>query len=114
MAKFGALFMLLVASSSSLAATLVTKNYVVSITPNCVEGEVTCNDVTYRGKSKKSGNEIILKGHTLHALLSDGTPSRFLGYKFINGNVVYMVSDSGSLIVTLDEKVLVNEQGQWN
>ncbi len=31
MARYGALFMLLIASFSSLATTLVTKNYVVSI-----------------------------------------------------------------------------------
>ncbi|EOB3604758.1 hypothetical protein ACHELI_004339, partial [Vibrio vulnificus] len=114
MARYGALFMLFITSFSSLATTLVTKNYVVSIASNCMEGEVTCDDVTYYGKSKKSGDEIILKGHTLHTHLSDGTPSKFLGYKFTNSNVVYMISDSGVLTVTQDEKVLVSEQGQWD
>lgn len=114
MVKYGILFMLLIASFSSYSATLVTKNYVVSITSNCVEGEVTCDDVTYHGKSKKSGSEIIIKGRTLHTHLSDGTPARFLGYKFINGNIVYMVTDFGALTVTQDEKVLVSEHGKWD
>ncbi|MBF4343872.1 hypothetical protein EAY39_24650, partial [Vibrio anguillarum] len=82
MRKFGLLFVLFFASFSSISATLVTENYVVLIESKCIEGNVTCDDVTYTGKSKRSGNEIILTGHTLHTYLSDGTPSIFIGYEF--------------------------------
>ncbi|MCR9423860.1 hypothetical protein NB504_17790 [Vibrio sp. RM-69-4] len=112
--KFGLLFVLFFASFSSISATLVTENYVVLIESNCIEGNVTCDDVTYTGKSKRSGNEIILTGHTLHTYLSDGTPSRFIGYEFVNGDFVYVISDSGLLTVTQDQRVLVKEQGNWD
>jgi len=114
MRRLGLLFAMLFLSHASIAATLVTKNYVVSIESNCIEGEVTCDDVTYIGKSKRSGREIVLKGRTMHTHLPDGTPSRFVGYEFTHGNVVYMVSDSGLLRVTQGEKVLLIEQGEWD
>ena len=43
------------------AAVLDTRNYEVTITRNCEEGNVTCDNVTYKGVSKKSGKNIILK-----------------------------------------------------
>ncbi len=112
--EFGLLCVLFCTSFSSISATLVTENYVVLIESNCIEGNVTCDDVTYTGKSKSSGNKIILNGHTLHTYLSDGTPSRFIGYEFVNGDFVYIISDSGLLTVTQDQRVLVKEQGNWD
>ena len=97
------------------AATLTTENYIVTIKVNCSEGNVTCNDVTYEGLSKKSGNSINLKGGTWHSLCADGiTPCRFLGYKFKNGSFNYLVYESGLLQIIQDEnKVLVEENGKW-
>ncbi|CAH0533230.1 hypothetical protein VST7929_01094 [Vibrio stylophorae] len=109
----GLSLLLILVSHFSHAATLTTKHYIVSITSNCMEGEVTCNDVTYTGQSKKTGDKITLKGRTLHTYLSNGTPSQFLGYQFTHGNVTYRVSESGVLTVTQGEKVLLSEQGKW-
>lgn len=110
-----ALFSPVLYSQMSLAGTLTTKNYVVTVTNNCEEGTVTCDNVTYHGISKQTGKAITLKGSTKHTMCSDGvTPCRFLGYEFKNGNVTYLVLESGLLQVFKGEsEVLLEEQGKW-
>ncbi|HET8789902.1 MAG TPA: hypothetical protein VFM75_01715 [Modicisalibacter sp.] len=102
-------------SLPAMAEALVTPNYVVTIESHCAEGNVTCDDVTYTGKSRKSGNAITLKGTTWHTLCADGvTPCRFLGYRFKNGNSTYFVTQGGKLLVVRNEtEILVNEEGDW-
>jgi len=114
MPRTGLWLTLMFASFPSFAAMLVTKNYLITIQSHCVEGEVTCNRVTYIGKSKRSGNQITLKGKTLHTYTSDGTPSRFLGYTFTNNDVAYRVSNFGLLTVTQKQQILLKEQGEWD
>ncbi len=106
---------ILVFSSNIGAATLTTEGYVITIEVNCSEGNVTCNDVSYTGVSRKSGNSIELKGETWHATCADGiTPCRFLGYRFKNGSFSYLVLQSGLLQVFRGEnEILVSEMGTW-
>ncbi len=101
--------------SLAYSATLSTPNYRVEIKNNCEEGVVACDDVTYFGTSKISGNSLELKGSTWHTICADGvTPCRFLGYVFENQGTVYRVYDSGMLTVTKEDGVvLVEEQGEW-
>ncbi|HET6251021.1 MAG TPA: hypothetical protein VFE47_25250 [Tepidisphaeraceae bacterium] len=94
--------------------TLDTKNYAITITDNRPEGFVEWNDVKYRGVSKKSGKAINLTGSDYHNLAKDGSPGRFLGYQFKNGDVTYIVLEEGRLTVTRnDSEVLVDESGAW-
>lgn len=103
------------ALSPAWAGTLTTTNYVVTITPHCGEGQVTCDNVTYHGRSKLSGEEIELKGETMHLLCGDKkTPCRFLGYHFQNDDYEYQVFDSGVLRVKHNAKLVVDERGQWS
>lgn len=97
------------------AADLETKNYLVHIESACAEGDVSCNQMTYTGKSKISGNAITLSGGSWHTTCADGvTPCRFLGYRFANGNVTYYVHQDGLLeVIRNQDEVLVREQGQW-
>lgn len=97
------------------ADTLTTKNYVVTIDRHCDEGHVSCSNVSYLGRSKISGNSIRLKGETLHSLCADGvTPCRFLGYRFKNEDIQYIVFESGLLQVRQGtDKILLEEQGVW-
>ena len=95
------------AESSSNTVILETASYIINITQNCPEGDIACNDVTYLGKSKKSGSSITLKGRVL--------PN--VGYEFTNGNVKYVIQDEGeaaTLIVTQGNKTLVQENGEWS
>jgi hypothetical protein len=110
-----ALFASILYSQTSLAETLTTNNYVVTITKNCEEGNVTCDDITYRGISKQTGEAITLKGSTKHTKCADGmTPCKFIGYEFKNGNITYLVLESGLLQVFQGEsEVLLEEQGKW-
>ncbi|PAX60698.1 hypothetical protein [Brunnivagina elsteri] len=94
------------------AETLKTRNYKVTITRNCPEGYVTCNNVTYVGKNLKTGQSIRLKGKTIHTIGADGvTPSRFLGYEFRNNKYLYRVTADGVLTVFNGKKLVLQEKG---
>lgn len=101
-------------TTTVFGATFETPNYTVNITSKCKEGDVACDNVIYLGVSKKSGAEITLKGTTLHTSSRDGSPSRFLGYKFKNGNITYLVLESGTLeVIRGESEVLLSEEGIW-
>lgn len=100
--------------AAGFARTLTTPSFVVQIKLNCAEGNVTCDDVTYVGTSKKTGKSIRLRGKTKHSLCADQvTPCRFLAYEFWNGRTSYQVFDDGRLSVRQQEKTLLEEQGRW-
>jgi len=109
------LIALALCSLANAADTLTTASYVVTISRNCAEGNVTCDDVTYHGVSKKTGKAIKLKGTTKHTTCADGvTPCRFLGYEFKNGDITYVVLESGLLqVIKGKSKVLLEEKGEW-
>lgn len=101
-------------STLTHADTLTTPSFVIQIKTHCAEGDVSCDNVSYIGTSKKSGKAISLRGKTLHSLCADGvTPCRFLGYEFKSGAIRYRVLEGGELIVTQGQKVLVQEAGDW-
>lgn len=121
-ANLAALAALAAAASAATAAsaharprqTLETPGYTVTITQQCEEGNVSCDDVRYVGTSKRSGNAISLRGTTVHSRGADGvTPGAFQGYVFRSGRVTYTVFADGRLLVTEGKKTLVNQQGQW-
>ena len=100
--------------ASAYSETLITPSFVVIIVNNFEEGDVTSDDVTYVGVSRKNGSTIKIKGRTLHTMEADGvTPNRFQGYVFEKDKVSYFVSSEGTLRVTSGKKVLVKESGQW-
>ena len=97
-----------------MTQTLDTPGFTVRIEVRCSEGEVSCDDVVYRGESKRNKSVITLKGRTAHTLCADKvTPCRFLGYVFRKGAYTYFVSDAGELVVRNGDKVLVQETGAW-
>jgi len=96
-------------------STLETPHYSVTITVHCAEGNVSCDQVTYQGTSKRSGNAITLSGSTWHTYCADGSPCRFLGYRFDNGDYHYRLYERGLLeVIEGDSNVLVSETGQWH
>ena len=106
---------MLIAASASHAETLDTPSFTIKIEAKCDQGNVTCDNVTYVGTSKKTGKSITLRGKTMHSICKDGvTPCRFLGWQFRNGSTKYIVTEGGQLTVTQVDKVLVNETGKWN
>jgi hypothetical protein len=95
--------------------TLTSKNFNISITNNCEEGTVVCQDVTYVGTNRRSGKSIRLRGKTVHTLCADGvTPCRFLGYSFTQGKYSYFVGEEGVLRVFKGKRLILQEVGQWN
>jgi len=102
------------------AGTLTTPGYIVKVTSACVARDEACGDWNYEGSSRKSGKSIKLRGtdvfHMCPGDQGDGpgrTPCHHLGYEFLNGSVRYFVGDDGTLEVKSGEKVLVNQQGEW-
>ena len=114
-AFFGALF--LAASIPALRAgttgTLDTPSFKIKIDVRCEEGEVTCDDVKYVGKNKKTCDSLELTGKTAHHMDGDGTPGRFLGYIFKNKGVTYFLSEEGLLRITKGDDVILQENGTW-
>lgn len=108
------MFVMTTQAYAQTAQTLDTPGYKVTITQNCEEGNVTCDDVSYTGTSKKSGKAITLRGKTMHSTCRDGvTPCAFQGYVFRSGRVTYTVHADGRLVVTEGKKTLVNQRGTW-
>jgi hypothetical protein len=108
---------LFMSNEQSLAETLRTENYTVTITRNCSQENVTCDNVTYYGTSL-TGESIRLTGRTAHKFYLDRQsgeelPGRFLGYLFLNGEYRYFVGASGRLIVYQGETMILDEQGTW-
>jgi hypothetical protein len=101
-------------ASALLASTLNTPSFTVTIASHCEEGNVTCDNVSYLGVSKKTGNSVSLKGKTIHTRCKDGSPCRFLGYEFRSGRTFYRVLEEGRLEVSQGNKVLVDEKGDWD
>lgn len=104
----------LLLSQGALADTLKTKDFRVTITNNCPEGTVVCNNVTYYGINVKTNASLKLRGRTVHTSCADGvTPCRFIGYEFFNGNYRYFVTEQGSLQVYQNGKLVLNQRGNW-
>ncbi|MDJ0554592.1 MAG: hypothetical protein QNJ68_09165 [Microcoleaceae cyanobacterium MO_207.B10] len=100
--------------STALARTLITKNFKITISSNCQEGQVSCNNVSYEGVDLNTGKSIKLIGKTVHRTCGDGiTPCQFIGYEFRNGNYRYIVTEDGTLLVYEAEKLLLQESGTW-
>ena len=93
--------------------TLDTASFKIKIEVRCEEGEVTCDDVKYVGKNKKTGESLELTGKTAHHMDTDGTPGKFLGYIFKNEGATYFLGEDGLLRVTKGEKLLLEENGTW-
>ena len=114
MKALAATLLLLGFASVGQARTLTTASFEVTIETRCEEGNVTCDDVSYTGVSRKTGKSISLKGSTHHSRCADGvTPCRFLGYVFRNGDINYVVTEEGLLVVSRKSKVLMQEAGNW-
>ncbi|WP_013334408.1 hypothetical protein [Gloeothece verrucosa] len=95
------------------AETLRTNNFIVTTTSRCEEGYVTCNNVIYNGTDVRTGASIQLRGKTMHTSGVHGTPGRFLGYEFRNGNYRYVVLEEGLLQVYKNGRLLIQEPGKW-
>lgn len=93
--------------------TLETPTFTIKIDVRCEEGEVTCDDVKYVAKNKKTGESLELTGKTAHHMDANGTPGKFLGYVFKNKGVQYFLSEAGLLRVTKGDDVLLEENGTW-
>lgn len=105
---------LLLFTGQARASTLITPSFIIQIKVNCAEGNVTCDNVTYVGTSKKTGKSIRLRGKTKHSMCADGvTPCHFQGYEFKNGTAYYRVLEDGSLLVMQGKKVVLEEKGNW-
>ena len=93
---------------------LLTPGFRIVVERHCPEGSVICDRVSYLGEDRQTGALIRLMGSTSHSICADGvTPCRFRGYRFQNGNTTYLVEEDGFLRVLQGDKLLLEEQGEW-
>jgi hypothetical protein len=109
---------LVLVAQSALASTLVTPSYEITITENCLEGDVACQDVSYTSKNRRTRRTVHLKGrsivHNCPGDQGDGpgkTPCRHVGYEFRTGKTTYAVDDDGRFTVTHGGRVVLEERG---
>jgi len=112
----GILFLLLSAIvPGGHAAEFVSPAARATVTVNCPEGEVSCDDVDLELLRIPAGEVIHARGRTLHTLCRDGvTPCRFLGYEFIDGDTRIRLYESG--VITIeggDGGDILRETGEW-
>lgn len=90
--------------------------FTAKITNNCPEGDVTCDDVTFDSKSKKTGSGIVLKGKTVN--VNCPATCDFRGYEFKNGVYTYSIfsndSDRWILNVFKGKELVSSDVGTLN
>ena len=89
------------------AETIRTPSFEIKIIRQCVEGNVSCDRVTYIGKDLNTGKSMRLKGKTVNS----GNSYRFLGYEFRNGKYLYSITTKNVLRVYQGKKLILQEQG---
>jgi hypothetical protein len=92
---------------------LETPTYIIKITGSRTKNALNSPGAIYDGVSKNLGRRIVINGSETYSTSSDGSPSHFLGWTFINSSTIYFVSAAGELKVTQGASVLVSERGQW-
>ncbi|WP_152542817.1 hypothetical protein [Erwinia mallotivora] len=74
------------------------ERFIITITEHCPEGFVSCENVTFVSKNKKTGSGITLKGKTVN--INCPATCDFRGYEFKNGLYTY--------------SLLTNDFAGWN
>ncbi len=105
---------LLLLAKVTLAETLTTANYRITITHHCPEEHLTCQNVSYQSTHRHTGASVRLTGQTVHTPCADGgAPCRFIGYEFRQGNYRYFVTHD-RLQVYHGSQLLLVEKGTWD
>jgi hypothetical protein len=101
--------------SAAVSAVLLTPQFVVVVVERCPEGDVACNDVTYTGVNRNTGESIHLKGQAWVRLCADRvTPCQHIGWQFKNGDLIYRVQETPAVLqVERRGKTLLEEAGKW-
>ncbi len=95
------------------ADTLITENFQVTVTRNCSEGVVVCDQVAFHSIDSRNGRQLRLQGRTWHRYNAEGTPTQYLGYEFTHGNIRVYATERGELIMEAGNDILIQESGEW-
>lgn len=92
-----------------------TKNFLIKISPNCEEGNVACDKISYAGIRKSDGAKINLYGKSLNRNCEKSTCD-FYGYEFKNGKYTYTIygRNPASLTVRNNDKIILSEEGTFS
>ena len=105
---------LLLLAKVTLAETLTTANYRITITHHCPEEHLTCQNVSYQSTHRHTGASVRLTGQTVHTPCADGvSPCRFIGYEFRQGNYRYFLTHD-ELQIYHGSQLLLVEKGTWD
>ncbi len=79
-----------------------------------MQAKEQCSKLVYEETNKDTGAKTKINGtQVLQKCPDKAAPCHSLGYEFSNGNLTYLISESGQLQVLEGAKVLVDETGTW-
>lgn len=76
--------------NNNIFVKYISNDYIIDIYYGCIEGDMSCDKITYHGVNKKNKKEITLHGE----VITKGPYLTFIGYKFKNGNYTYIINDN--------------------
>lgn len=100
-------------AGAETSGTFNGERFIITITEHCPEGFVSCENVTFVSKNKKTGSGITLKGKTVN--INCPATCDFRGYEFKNGLYKYslLTNDfvSWNLNVFKNDKIVSTDSG---
>lgn len=101
-------------SNAQSSMTFNGEKFIAKITEYCSEGNVSCEDVTFNSKRKRTGEGISLRGKTVN--VNCPAVCDFRGYEFRNGAYTYyfVAGDNNlwDLNIFKDGKVISTDIGK--
>ncbi len=91
---------------------LTTKSYFVTVSDQCLHGDLMCKRVEYYSVEKSSGKTLRLKGTSdFRTCMDSKGPCEWYGFKFKKGTSVYYVTREQHLKIFENDQLILDEQG---
>ncbi|RUO29771.1 hypothetical protein CWE12_07305 [Aliidiomarina sedimenti] len=99
-----------------MAQTWVSRDYVVELERQCIEGDVACDAYEVVFTDKKRGTRSTMYGRTLHTVCArPGARCGLMGYQFSDAELRYRLYENGTLeIYDRGNRMLETERGDWH
>lgn len=103
-------------STHAAARTLETPSYNITLKFDCLESDLTCENVTFIARDKQTGNIEILHGSKLQARTRKGAAAnnkRYI-YQFSAPNKgSRLITSDGRFFKLVNGRTVLKEQGRW-
>lgn len=106
---------LAIVPGTSKVEVLVTNSYYVTVTSNCSENLMACQDVSMEAKNRKTGEVVFAQGRTMYTRCVDRvTACQFNGYEFYDRGYIYALLADGLYLIGQSRDTTIDEEvGFW-